>query len=107
MKKTQAFHPRVTSVTMFTVAVFLISSMSLREYAHFIDHFLHFSGRPGTFTSELDHEARFHCVTEAEPAFEPPILSQQLVAILQLPQENVPSSRPRLLPETRAPPTFS
>ncbi len=107
MKRIQAFHPQVTSVTMFTVAVFLISSMSLREYAHFVDHFLHFNGCPGTFTSELDHEAKFHCVTEAEPTFKPPILRQPLVAILQLLQENVPSSQPRLLPETRAPPAFS
>lgn len=97
----------MTPVTMFTVVLFLISSMSLREYAHFLDHFLHFNDRPGIFTSELDHEAKFHCVTEAESKFEPPILHQQLVAILQLPEELVPSSQPRLLPETRAPPAFS
>ena len=106
MKRTQAFHPQVTSVTMFTVAVLLISGMSLREYAHFVDHIQSLNGRPGTFTSELDHQAKFHCVTEAEPTFEPPCWHQQVVAVLQLLRENTLSSQPRLLPETRAPPAF-
>ena len=106
MKRMQAFHPQVTSVTMFTVAVFLISSMSLREYAHFVDHISNFNGYPGTSTSEFDHQAKFHCVTEAEQTFEPPCWRQQAVAILQLLRENTPSSQPRLLPESRAPPAF-
>ncbi len=106
MKRIHAFHPRVTSVTMFTVAMFLIGSISLREYAHFVDHIQNFNERPGNNTSEFDHQAKFHCVTEAEPTFEPPVLHQQLVAVLQLLRENTPSSQPRLLPETRAPPAF-
>lgn len=107
MERITTNRPRMTSVSMFTLAVLLISSMGLREYAHIIDHARHFQSHRGTFSLDFNHEAKFHCLTEAESAFEPPCVHQQVVAILQLLREDNSSSQPRLLPATRAPPAFS
>ncbi len=106
MKTAHASQPRLTSVTMFAVAMLLIGSMGLREYAHFLDHFHHLDEHPGTVTTDFDHQARFHSVTGAEPVFEPPCWHEQ-VAPIPLPQrQSAPSSRPHILPPTRAPPAF-
>ncbi len=89
---------------MLLMAMLLISSMALREYAHFIDHAHHFYGQPGAAESSFDHDAKFHYITEAELAFEAPCMHQQVVAIVAPLCEKNLSSQPHLLPETRAPP---
>ncbi len=104
MKWAFKINPRETSGTMFILAVLLFSSMTLREYAHYVDHAHHFYGQPGTAHSSFDHDAKFHFVTEAELAFEPPCWHQQVVTVIEPLCEKNTSSHPRLLPETRAPP---
>lgn len=106
MKWLNKINFRESSVTMFLVAMLLISSMTLREYAHYIDHAHHFQGQPETAQSSFDHDAKFHYITAAELAFEAPCMHQQVVAIVApLCQKNL-SSEPHLLPETRAPPAI-
>ena len=95
---------RKSSVTMLIMAMLLISSMTLREYAHFIDHARHFHGQPGSTQPNFDHEAKFHFVTEAESAFEPPCWRQNVVTVIAPLSEKTSTARPHLLPETRAPP---
>jgi hypothetical protein len=104
MKWLQKINHRETSVTMFLLAMLLISSMTLREYAHFIDHARHFHGQPGTSQPNFDHEAKFHFVTQAMMAFEPPCWHQKVVAIISPLCEKNLLAQPHLLPETRAPP---
>lgn len=89
---------------MFVVAMLLISSMTLREYAHFEEHTHYLEGQFGTTPSNFDHEAKFHYVTEAQLAFEPPLWHRQVVCTVQSLSENNAISEPHLLPETRAPP---
>jgi len=93
-----------SSVTYFLMALLLVSSMALREYAHFVDHARPFQGQPGSARTNTDHEAKFHFVTEAELAFETPGWHHKFVGFTQPLSENNTSSPPRLLPETRAPP---
>lgn len=107
MKRNPTAHHWVASVTMITVAVLLIGSMAVREYAHVLDHVRNGNKGPHTLTSELNHDAIFHCVTEAVPLFEPPCWHQPAVESLQALRENLPSSQLRFLPETRAPPVFA
>jgi len=89
---------------MFFLAVLLFSTMSLREYAHFMAHTSDSHGQSGSAQSSLSHDAKFHFVTEAEAAFEPPQWHQQVVAVILPLCENIPFAQPHLLPETRAPP---
>ncbi len=89
---------------MFLMALLLISSMALREYAHFIDHAHQFHGQSGSAHSSFDHEAKFHFVPEAESSFEPLCWRQQVEAVVQVPSQSKPSADFPLLPETRAPP---
>lgn len=104
MKWLLKINPRHTSGTMLVMAILLIGSMALREYAHFHAHANQPQGQPVTAQSRLNHDAKFHFVTEAEPTFEPPFWHQQVVAVVQPVHENTPFARPHLLPETRAPP---
>lgn len=89
---------------MFLLAMLLISSMALREYAHFIDHAHRFHGQTGSTHSSNDHEAKFHFVTEAELVIEPPCWRRDMVEFVEPLCEQKLSAEPRLLPETRAPP---
>lgn len=104
MKWLKKINYRNTSVLMFLMAMLLISSMTLREYAHFIDHAHHFQGKPGAAESSFDHDAKFHYLTEALLAFECHCWHHQLVMVIPAMCENNLSAEPSLLPETRAPP---
>ncbi len=91
-------------MTMFLMAMLLISSMAFREYAHFIDHAHHFQGLPSETHSSLDHDAKFHYLTEAVLAFAIPGMHQKVVAIVAPLSAKDISSVPHLLPPNRAPP---
>lgn len=107
MKWISAFRPRVASLASVTLAVLLLGSMAVREYAHVLDHLHHFHGDPTTFTTELTHNAVFHCMGEAATPFEPFCWCRRVVEILPVFRDNLPSGPPRLLPDTRAPPVFA
>ncbi len=92
---------RETSVTMFLMAMLLVSSMTFREYAHFIDHA---HGSPGTAETSYDHDAKFHYLTEALLTIEPPCWHDKLVMVIPPLSEKNPFAAPRFLPDTRAPP---
>lgn len=95
---------RETSVTMFLMAMLLVSSMTFREYAHFIDHAHHAHGSPGTAETSYDHDAKFHYLTEALLTIEPPCWHDKLVMVIPPLSEKNPFAAPRFLPDTRAPP---
>ena len=81
------------------MAILLVTSMSVREYAHFMDHV-----HTGTTQSGHDHDLKFHFVTEAESTYNANPDHQRVIEIVQTLCENNSSVQPRLLPETRAPP---
>lgn len=95
---------RNTSKTMFIVAILLVNSMAMRDFAHFKAHANHPPRELPTPQSCTTHDAIFHCVTEAEAPFEPPCWNLRLVAVIQPLCENIAHGGLRLLPETRAPP---
>jgi hypothetical protein len=84
---------------MFLIAILLVTSMSLREYAHFIDH-----ANIDTAQSSFDHDLKFHFVTEAEPVYKATSDHQRIIEIIQILCENNSSIQTHLLPEPRAPP---
>ena len=104
MKWFKEITPRDFSVSMSLLAMLLVSSMTLREYAHFIDHAHRFHDQPGSAHSSFDHEAKFHFVMEAELVFEPPCWHRDPMELIQPLCDQKLSAELRLLPETRAPP---
>ncbi len=84
------------------MTILVVVSMSVREYAHFVDH-----AHTGTTQSRHDHDLKFHFATEAEPVYKAYLDHQRIIEIIQILCENNSSIQPHLLPETRAPPICS
>ncbi len=81
------------------MTILVVVGMSVREYAHFIDHV-----HTGTTQSGHDHDLKFHFATEAETVFKASSGHQRIIEVIQILSENNSSIQPHLLPETRAPP---